>query len=344
MFLTLCFNSETFIVSQSYKYMYISLRSLLLIALALLNLIISWWESRIILPPGKLIAINQRRVHLNVQGTGKITVILDHSLGGIEGYFLIEALAKLTRICIYDRPGYGWSQSSWQPRSSQVIIKELDSLLTQANIEPPYILVGDSFGSYNMRLYAHYFPEKVTGLVLTDGLHEAGMLNMPWAIKAVKYFFISGFLMSILGAGLGIIRAMGTIGLFEVLKPELSQYSSQERKIVKSSFYRYQHWLSMARELINLDRSGYQLKVANNLGDLPIISIKSQTFFKPSIFSLLMPLKTINKLRDKMHGHLSLISTNYTEIMATKSSHFVWIDEPEIIISAVQKLLSSSGG
>ena len=317
-------------------------RYLLLVAIALFNFIISWWENRFISPPGKLIAINQRRVHLNVRGTGKITVILDHSLGGIEGYFLIEAIAKLTRVCIYDRPGYGWSQSSWQPRSSQVIVKELDSLLTQANIEPPYILVGDSFGSYNMRLYAHYFPEKVIGLVLTDGLHEAGMLNMPWGIKAVKYFFISGFLMSILGAGLGIIRALGTIGLFEVLKPELSQHGRQERKIVKSSFYHDQHWLTMARELMSLDRSSHQLKIANNLGDLPIISIKSQTFFKPSLFGLLMPLKAINKLRDQMHYHFSLISTNYTEIVASKSSHFVWLDEPEIIVSAVQKLLSSS--
>ncbi|MEL6787441.1 MAG: hypothetical protein AAFO76_08545, partial [Cyanobacteria bacterium J06607_15] len=46
--------------------------------------------------------------HLWVKGKGKPTVVLDHSLGGIEGYFLIEAIAKLTRVCIYDRPGYGW--------------------------------------------------------------------------------------------------------------------------------------------------------------------------------------------------------------------------------------------
>ena len=95
----------------------------------------------------------------------------------------------------------------------------------------------------------------------------------------------------------------------------------------------------MTRELLNLDRSGHQLKVANNFGDLPSVSIKSRTFFKPSLLSWLLPIKAIDRLRDKMHHNLSSISNHYTEIVATKSSHFVWIDEPEIIIRAVQRLL-----
>ena len=190
-----------------------------------------------------------------------------------------------------------------------------------------------------MRLYAHHFPEKVEGLILTDGLHESGMLNMPLIVKAVKYFFISGFVMSVLGSLLGIIRVMGVIGLFEIIKPELRQFDIKQCQRVKRSFYRHHHWLTMTRELIDLDRSGHQLKVANNLKDLPIVSIKSQTFFKPSILSWLLPIKSIDRLRDKMHYSLSLLSSNYTEIIAAKSSHFVWIDEPEIIIKAIAKLL-----
>ena len=36
-------------------------------------------------------------------------------------------------------------------------LKELNLLLTKADIQPPYILVGNSFGSYNVRLYAKLF-------------------------------------------------------------------------------------------------------------------------------------------------------------------------------------------
>ena len=320
--------------------MNITWQYLLLTATVLFHLIASWQEK--ILPPGKLIELDGYKVHLYVKGTGKITIVLDHSLGGIEGYFLIDRLAKLTRVCICDRPGYGWSQQSHKPRCSAEIVRELDLLLTKANIEPPYILLGNSFGSYNMRLYARQFPKKVRGIVLTDGLHESGMLNMPLSVKAVKYLFISGFVMSIFGSLFGIIRLLGTIGLFEIIKPELRQFNYNQRQQVKRSFYYYQHWLTMAKELINLDKSSRQVQIANSFEDLPIISIKSQTFFKPSIFTTMLPRKAIDRLRDKMHDRLSLMSNNFTKISATKSSHFVWIDEPEAIVRAVQKLLDNN--
>ena len=163
----------------------------LLMASTIFHLAQSWRETRTNLPPGELIELENRQTHLYIRGTGTTTIILDHSLGGIEGYFLIEAIAKLTRVCIHDRPGYGWSSSSPKSRCSAEIVRELDLLLTKAKIEPPFILVGDSFGSYNMRLYAHNFPEKVKGIVLTDGLHESGMLNMPWIVKAVQYLLVS---------------------------------------------------------------------------------------------------------------------------------------------------------
>ncbi|MEM6614675.1 MAG: alpha/beta hydrolase [Cyanobacteria bacterium P01_C01_bin.72] len=313
---------------------------LILIPTTILHLVLSLKDRKTLKPPGEFIDLGGHKVHLWVKGTGKTTVVLDHSLGGIEGYFLVEAISKLTRVCVYDRPGYGWSDSSPKPRCSGEIVQELDLMLTRANLQPPYILVGDSFGSYNIRLYAHQFPEKVKGIILTDGLHESGMLNLPWSITAVKYLFISGFVMSIFGSVVGIIRLAGLGGLFELIKPELKQFSSLQRQRVKRSFYHYRHWLTMARELLNLNRSSRQLKVAQDF-NVPIISIKSQTFFKPSIFTLLLPLKEIDRLRDKMHHHLSLLSGNFTEISAANSSHFVWIDQPEVMLEAIRQLLGN---
>ncbi|WP_229641996.1 hypothetical protein [Waterburya agarophytonicola] len=76
-----------------------------------------------------------QEVYLYIKGRGEITVVLDHSLGGVEGYFLIDEIAKLTRVCICDRPGYGWSEPSGKSRCSEAIIAEWDLLLTEANIE-----------------------------------------------------------------------------------------------------------------------------------------------------------------------------------------------------------------
>ena len=104
------------------------------------------------------------------------------------------------------------------------MVRELDALLTQAGIEPPYILLGNSLGSYNVRLYAHLFPEKVVGMVLTDGLHEGGMLKMPIRLRALQLFFLSGFVMSTFGSTIGIVRLLKILGGFELIKPGLKRF------------------------------------------------------------------------------------------------------------------------
>jgi pimeloyl-ACP methyl ester carboxylesterase len=298
-------------------------------------------------PPGQLIEIEGRTHHLYTQGSaapGQPTIVFDHSLGGIEGYLLIDQLAALTRVCIADRPGYGWSQPSAQPRTSENIVQELDQLLTTAGIAPPYLLVGESFGSYNLRLYAHTFPAKVMGMVLTDGLHESGMLHMPVSLGLLKAFFILSFGIAQVGAALGIVRFLGLLGLFEVMKPELRQCAPQSVAWIKRSFYRRCHWTTMTREMLDLDASGRQLEQASartpDFGDLPIINIKASNFLRPRIGKLGVSFPPADRLRDQMHDQLLKLSSQCERRSAEGSSHFVWTDRPDVIIAAVRDLIN----
>ncbi|MEA5472410.1 alpha/beta hydrolase [Spirulina sp. 06S082] len=313
---------------------------LLLLITTVYHLVATLLEERRIKPPGQLVDIGRHKLHLLTKGTGKYTVIIEHSLGGIDGYFLIEELAKITRVCICDRAGYGWSEMSSKPRCSAEIVKELNTLLEKAEIEPPYILVGDSFGSYNVRLYASRYPEKVAGIILTEGLHEKAMLAMSWKLRVLQVFFWSGFIMSVLGSFLGLVRILGTIGCFEVLKKELRQFSPETLKRVKRSFYRPQHWLTMAREIWNLDASARQVREATKISNIPLIDIKSNTFLKRSPGTFLFPLQAADRLRDEIHAELLQLSSNSQQMQASKSDHFVWIDEPEVIIAAVREILT----
>ncbi len=294
--------------------------------------------------PGQMVTIADRQRHLVVQGEStenQPTIVLDHSLGGVEGYFLIDRLAPLGQVCIYDRAGYGWSDRSAQRRTSQAIVQELDAALTQANIRPPYLLVGDSFGSYNMRLYAHTFPHKVCGLVLTDGLHEAGMLTMsPW-LRGLQAIFIAGFAVAIVGSSLGIIRLLRLCGVFKLIKPELRSCPDAAFAAATRSFCRPKHWLTMCQELFWLDQSGREVAVAQDLGDLPIVDIKSASFFRPALWTKLIPLKQANQLRDRMHEKLMQLSTRTHRIEATTSGHFVWIDQPEVMVEAVKWVIAT---
>jgi pimeloyl-ACP methyl ester carboxylesterase len=290
--------------------------------------------------PGKLVVTSDGKIkHLEVRGTGDLTIVVDASLGGVEGYLLIDELAKIARVCIYDRAGYGWSESSSAPRTSQQIVNELHDLLSIAEIPPPYLLVGDSFGSYNLRLYTHQFPNEVLGLALTDGLHEDAMLTLPVSVGIVKAFFTLSFGFVAIGAALGIVRVLGNLGIFELIKPELKKFAPIDLQYVKRSFYSARHWLTMGREMWNLDRSGERLKVATNLGDLPIVSIKSRTFLRPLLGIKLLSLPAADRVRDRIHLDLLKLSTNTTQVLADRSSHFVWIDEPELIGAAVASLV-----
>ena len=209
----------------------------------------------------------------------------------------------------------------------------------ERNYTAPYILVGDSFGSYNMRLYAHQFPNSVRGLVLTDGLHENAMLSLPVSVGLLKAFFTISFGFVSIGSGLGIVRLLGTLGIFELIKPELEKFSALDRNYVKRSFYSARHWLTMGQEMWSLDTSGRQLKVANNLGDLPIISIKSQTFLRPLLGIKFLSLAAADRVRDRIHLDLLKLSTNCQQVLPNHSSHFVWIDRPDSIVNAVTTLL-----
>lgn len=313
----------------------------MLAATTIYHQIASYHDRQHPINPGKLLTTSDGKVrHLTVCGTGKLTIVIDASLGGVEGYLLITELAKIARVCIYDRAGYGWSQSVATSRTSQQIVNELHELLNIAEVPLPYILVGDSFGSYNLRLYAHQFPDRVRGLVLTDGLHEDSMLSLPWSVGILKAFFTFSFGFVAIGAALGIVRTLGTFGTFELIKPELKKFAPIDLQYIKRSFYSANHWLTMAREMWDLDTSGRQLKVASDLGNLPIVSIKSQTFLRPLFGIKLLSLATADRVRDRIHLNLLKLSTDTKQILAQRSSHFIWIDQPEQIVEAVANLLA----
>ncbi len=130
-------------------------------------------------PFGELIDIGGYRLHMHVEGTGAPTVVLDAGAGGIGlSWELVRpAIAKVTRVVVYDRAGLGWSDPSPYPRDAHTMAQELHAMLTISRIPGPYILVGHSLGGPVARQFAAKYPDEVAGLVMVDfGPRAAGQI------------------------------------------------------------------------------------------------------------------------------------------------------------------------
>lgn len=106
------------------------------------------------LPPGKLVSVSGREMHLLCMGDHDgPTVVLEAggSNSSITSRSLQTAIAKFARVCAYDRAGYGYSEPVNQSRTFDEITADLDELLAKGDIEPPYILVGESMGGLMVR-------------------------------------------------------------------------------------------------------------------------------------------------------------------------------------------------
>ena len=122
------------------------------------------------------------RLRYLCRGEGTPTVIIEQGGGvSIEQSFLgrvpfgwrkvFEALSKTHRTLLHDRAGLGWSYAPTRPRTCAGLVKDLRALLRHAEVGPPYLLVGHSIGGFNVRLFAHQYPEEVVGVVLVDSTH-----------------------------------------------------------------------------------------------------------------------------------------------------------------------------
>jgi pimeloyl-ACP methyl ester carboxylesterase len=78
------------------------------------------------------------------------------------------SIAKSTKVCAYDRAGFGFSDDGPLPRDLDADAKDLHALIHAAKVATPVVLVGHSLGTNIVRRYAEKYPGDVGGIVLVD--------------------------------------------------------------------------------------------------------------------------------------------------------------------------------
>jgi pimeloyl-ACP methyl ester carboxylesterase len=120
--------------------------------------------------PGRYVYAGGAELNIYCVGSGSPTVVFD---AGWEdwspSWVLIQpAIVRHTRTCTVDRAGNGFSLSGPMPRTTTEIARELHAALHEAHVPSPYLLVGHSFGGYNIRAFADLYMPEVYGAVFVD--------------------------------------------------------------------------------------------------------------------------------------------------------------------------------
>lgn len=118
-------------------------------------------------PPGKLIDVGGYRVHLNCSGNGATTVMIVGASYSFDWSLVQSGAEKFTRVCTYDPSGSIWSDPNPSPTCNGRV-EEIHTMLRNAGITGPLVLVGHSIGAVFARLYAARYPDDVQGMVLGD--------------------------------------------------------------------------------------------------------------------------------------------------------------------------------
>lgn len=101
---------------------------------------------------------------------GQPLILLEAGFGSTVNSWgpFIRQVADIAPVLAYDRAGIGESEWDGVEPTFEHIADRLRRLLAHVGAEPPFVLVGHSFGGDLVRFFAHYHPDETAGLVLLD--------------------------------------------------------------------------------------------------------------------------------------------------------------------------------
>lgn len=294
-------------------------------------------------PPGRLVSVGEHRLHANVQGQGWPTVVLDAGYGGssLDWSLVAPAVAESTRVVSYDRAGMGWSDPGPEPRTSRRIAEELHTLLERLGIEPPYILVGHSFGGINVRTFFRLYPEEVAGIVLVDASHEAQLERFPSALNAMMEAQVEFMDRTAKLASFGVTRVLTSVSPERFIPEDFRSLPESARQALLMFYGRRDVFDAMVSEGANLERSMKELKAMRGpMGRLPLTVI---TAGRTIDSYALPPGTTAEEMRAiwmALQEELVGLSQDSKQVVVEDSGHYVNLQRPYVVVNEIREMIA----
>jgi pimeloyl-ACP methyl ester carboxylesterase len=248
--------------------------------------------------------------------------------GGVQ-----PVLSSTTRVCSYDRAGFGWSDPLPAPRDADHVAAELHELLLQAKITGPIVLMGHSVGGIYMRDYATRYPENLAGFVFEDSsiplqdenpVMKAGSGKVPprWAFEVLTKSAMST----------GIPRLLG------MCSQSIKGFDAHAAKLQAEDIC-HTNVSPMFDALDSFNRSGQETVHTGPYSALPILIISEDPTKIPAGVSA-----DAANVFNGMQEDLKKLSTRSRRIIAKGSSHYIHIDRADLIEKEVPLFIEQIRG
>ncbi|MSV29090.1 MAG: alpha/beta hydrolase [Bryobacterales bacterium] len=292
---------------------------------------------------GESVDIGGRALNLYCAGTGSPTVVLESGTNnpGLAWLRVQPKIAETTRACWYDRAGDGWSDPGPFPRTAASIAVDLHSLLTNAKLPGPFIMVGHSFGGTILRVYSGMYPKDVAGVVLVDAWHED-------EIKKIPNRKGPGPPDSLRPAIDRLTPALTFIGFVRLLRPPLKTrppkgLSREDWRVIQELRRQPKALAAESSTGMTQDESGMQARSAGGLGDRPLVVLTAgKAEYDPSNAT---EAKLANDEQQiwihDLQAQLATLSTRGKQLTVNSTHGIPW-EAPENVVDAVREVIAAT--
>lgn len=305
-------------------------------------------------PPGRLVALKGRHVHVHAMGDGPPAVVFESGLAAssLNWRAVQRDVSHFATAYTYDRAGYGWSDSAPGPATAEAASADLHAVLQALPVHPPFVLVGHSFGSYVLQVYACRHPGDVAGMVLVDPVtHDDWRNPTPRErrmLQGGRLFSVAGALLASVGvvrgalnrlargsasSGRAVLRLFGPTATAVVTRivGEVGKMPPDVWPGVRAHWSRPGSFLTLRRYLAGLPESARQVEQA--LAQAP-----------PWPFPLIVLSAGANTTEAARHRELASRSTRGTAVVVGGVGHWVQLDAPSAVVDAVERVVREIRG
>jgi len=286
-------------------------------------------------------------LYLLEQGDGGPTVIFESGIGAtnLNWRHVQSTVSRFTATASYDRAGLGFSSRCRSARTPANIVSELHEMLREANIKPPFILVGHSFGGLVVRRYALCYPEQVAGVVLVDPMRceewppldpsKQAQINLgrrliryavPIAFLGVTRFAVHSAFRRARRASVTTPdrKKMGGRHVIQRIKQEVSKMPREVWPVVAAHWSRPGFYAGMRSHISSIPDTVREMYQAEPIREIPVCVL------------------TPGKSKPLSESCLRSIGTNVQQVIAEESEHWIHLDEPELVISAIRTMVKAA--